>query len=166
MSRAVCDTVMWFNPMQPAIDKPLQSLDRIAYLIAPVACVALIAVFSSFTGDGQGSALSEALWILVSNGATTLAWVLAAIGYGLPLRMWLANRARDAMALQIALGIALLLALDAALGALGVLQSPWTAWGLIVVGLVLAAAQLARWLRSPHHLSPPDWLMWSWLPGT
>jgi hypothetical protein len=135
--------------------------------LAPLALILLMWWFARWTGAGRGSAAADAAWLLVSASWPGLLWIGAAIGLGLPLRMLLLRAAKNQLPLQIALGFAAMLFLDATLGAIGALQIGGSvgAWLLTGLGCALAAAQLARWVTMRPRLAAPNALVWTCLPA-
>jgi hypothetical protein len=143
---------------------PVGAGDRLALLLAPILLIILIVLFSGLTGQDQG-AISETAWILLTSAPLAALWLLAAIGFGYPLRTLLAKGAHEGLCIQIALGVAALMTLDAALGALGVLQNFWIAWAVIAVGFISVAVQIAHALRNQFQMARPHWLIWTCLPA-
>lgn len=137
-------------------------------LIGAGAVVIGISVLASWTGPDAPPARSEAWAVLGTTLPLAAMWLAAAIGFGWPLRFWLAPNAEDSLGLQIGMGVAALLTLDAALGSLGVLQlgASLGAWTLTLIGLALLAMQIAHAMRSPRApLHFPPWILWTAAPA-
>ena len=136
-------------------------LDRIALGLGPALGLVILLWLTTHTGS-DSSATLDAIWILCTEGPLALMWIVAAVGLGWPLRRLLVREASDGLILQICLGVAAMLTLDAALGAAGALQ--WGrsagAWALIAIGGGLAVAQLIRWARENPQVNAPSWPMW------
>jgi len=112
---------------------------------------ASLLVVGAVAGGGAATLLASAS--LVTELPLVLAWVVAAFGLGWPLRRALLGSGRASprtAALQVGLGIAAALAVDAALGALGIL-GPIPAWSITLAGGVLAL--LCAW-RDPPRCAP------------
>ncbi|MCH6550872.1 MAG: hypothetical protein IH804_02510, partial [Planctomycetes bacterium] len=150
---------------------PLESgsrIDRLGMVGGPLLVIALMGVLSGWTGAGRGHAGLEAAWVLLRALPWALGWLVAAIGFGWPLRRLLAGDGRAGFAIQVGLGVAGLLILDAALGALGVLQIGGSlgAWLLLVAGLALAAEQARRWYTGDDRPLPyVPWPVWTAAPA-
>jgi len=92
---------------------------------AALALLLLAFVFvwaASWTGPDRDSALLDAIYVLATSLPRAALWLGAAAGLGVAAR-WLVRSwvPLDGL-LQLTIGVALLLILDAALGALGILQ--------------------------------------------
>ena len=95
----------------------------------------------------------SAVGVLLNSTPLALAWLAAALGLGWPLVRLLVPESGDRI-LQLGLGVAALLVLDAALGASGILSGPG-AWTLTLIGIALALEQLRREGSAPlGHLMP------------
>ena len=86
------------------------SNNKSAYRLAPLAIglfalIAFIALFSGWTGQDQASNANDTLWVLLTSGPWALAWIVAAIGIGWPLQIWLTPNAEDKFSLQVGLGV-------------------------------------------------------------
>jgi hypothetical protein len=102
---------------------------------------------SGWTGPDQPSAMIDLIWVLLTAGPLAAIWLLAAIGLGWPLRKLLANDSPDAMWIQIGLGIAAMMTLDAALGALGVLHWCGSIGGWTIMGAGGALVVVQLWIH-------------------
>jgi hypothetical protein len=110
---------------------------------------------SAATGDH--SAFLRGGSALLTECPAPLAWVLAACGFGWPLRRVLIGRdetSSRSASLQLGLGIAAALTMDVALGSLGLLGSA-VAWGITLAGVVLA---LLCWRFDPPRAAPTSLL--------
>jgi len=118
-------------------------------IAGPVVVLAMVGWLAGHGGRTDSSGAAEAVMILLTSGPWALGWLLAAIGLGWPLRRRLLPDHTDALAIQVGLGVAAMITLDAALGAVGVLQwgGAGGAWALIVVGIALLIEQLRRSTR-------------------
>jgi len=93
---------------------------------------------------------------------------LGALGLGLPLRAWLAPRAKHRIITQLALGLGAMLMLDWLLAACGWLN-PWTAWAVCGLGTAVITYHFAdpatreRW--HPDHWPSPPWTVLLGLPA-
>jgi len=106
----------------------------------------LAAWFSTWTGPDNPAAFGEMLLVVTGSAPYALLWMAASFGLGWPLQQWLLAGARHAFAARLGLGVAAMLALDAGLGALGVLQIGGSggAWALLIAGILVLAFQLVR----------------------
>src|SRR6185436_9802153 len=105
-----------------------QRLDSLGALAGVGAIVVLVYIMSNWVGaDGRAVTL-DTVWILLTSLPMAVAWLAAAIGFGWPLRRMLARESQHALALQIALGVAVMLVIDAELGAVGFLAIRLVAW--------------------------------------
>ncbi len=140
---------------------------------APIACaVALLGLVAIAGSLGRGACAGPltALGVVVSNlalcGGPVLAFVLAGAGYGRLARpLFRGSDERDAI--QLGVGLAILLAGAHALGAIGLLD-PIPALVLVGAGLALLAHQLwpgARRLAGEHLALPGLGGWWAALPG-
>ena len=128
---------------------------------------------ASLSAFGQSQFLA-AVAVVLSDLPFAGGWLLSAYGWGWPLAR-IVQRARGSCEgdsiVQWGLGVALLLWLDHALGAAGVMQAAGgaAAWGLIAAGIALALishrfeAKHAR--HGPERLPPnhPPSAAWPWL---
>jgi hypothetical protein len=144
-------------------------LDRSARLLGPVALVAIMLFLAGRTGPDAPSAAADLILVLATAGPLALAWIVAAIGLGRVLRGWLVPRAAtDGMWIQVGLGIAIMLALDAALARLGLLTagSGLVAGLVLLAGIALAAEQAARgWAARTADRVMPRWITWTAAPA-
>lgn len=105
--------------------------------------------------------------IAIWAGLPAAAYLGAAVGWGRVLRP-LYRRASDTLALQVGVGLALLLTLSHFFGVVGLFAGfgGWAiALGLVLVGLALGAHQLVRWRRSRAASSQPANAWWWALAG-
>jgi 4-amino-4-deoxy-L-arabinose transferase-like glycosyltransferase len=133
--------------------------DRLLMLLGPLVVVVLIVWLAGFCGPDRPHAFAEALWVLFTSMPLALCWLLAAFGYGWPLRRWLLGEGSDWAAIDMGLGVAFMLVLDAGLGAMGILQQSGGlgAWVVVLVGFGLVIAQLRRVLRPSAMVPWPAW---------
>jgi hypothetical protein len=134
----------------------------------PLAVLALIVWLAGRTGPDQPHAAGRAVGVLLTAGPWAIGWLMAAVGFGWPLRRLLAPGGRHGSAIQIGLGVAVLLTLDAGLGALGLLQwgGSLGAWALLLAGVALVAEQARRRLRRGGlSVWPQPWLIWTAAPA-
>lgn len=106
-----------------------------------------------------GSPLSVRSWLAPTGGGLVLCWLLAALGYGGALLWWLRRGAADelgsdrtrcaGLALSLALGCGVMMALDQCVGTLGGFSAgnAWTAWTLMGLGWGLLAVRAAARMR-------------------
>ena len=109
-------------PMDAAPVEAPRRIDRLAMVAGPLVVLALTGWFAGWTGPDQPHGGGDTARFLLTSAPWAIGWLAAAIGYGWPLRRLLAGESRDALAIQAGLGVAAMLFLDAALGAIGVLQ--------------------------------------------
>jgi hypothetical protein len=103
------------------------------------------------------TSLSSVLYTLIRAGAPALAYLAAAAGLG-RLASPLVRGSSQAAALQVATGLALLLSLSHLLGVFGVLTQP-VALGVVIIGIVLLAHQLAGLRDQSRPTLAPAWLL-------
>ncbi|MCH7797610.1 MAG: hypothetical protein IID28_04075 [Planctomycetes bacterium] len=137
----------------------LETDSRLAMIAGPVVILAMVGWLAGFGGPDASAGGAEAAWILLTSTPWALGWLLAAVGLGWPLRCWLLGCHPDALAIQVGLGVAAMMVLDAGLGALGVLQWGGSigAWALIVIGLGLLTRQLRLASRTAPVLPLLAW---------
>jgi hypothetical protein len=111
-----------------------------------VAVTVLIAIFAGWTGEDDTHMGSDAFAVLLTNLPWVVAWLCCAFGLGWPIRFMLVRNADEATAIQLALGIALLLVLVAFLGRIGMLQFGGNigACALLLFGIGLGIEQFRR----------------------
>ncbi|MHC4711229.1 MAG: hypothetical protein ACYTA3_12635 [Planctomycetota bacterium] len=133
--------------------------DRLLMLVGPLVVVVLIVWLAGFSGPDRPHAFAEALWVLFTSAPLALCWLVAAFGYGWPLRRWLLDEGPDWAAIDMGLGVAFMLIVDAGLGALGILQQSggFGAWVVVLIGFGLVIAQLRRVLRPSAMVPWPAW---------
>ncbi|MCH8316426.1 MAG: hypothetical protein IIA64_10670, partial [Planctomycetes bacterium] len=110
--------------MDHANDHRPDRLDRLGLIAGPLAVLILFVWFAGWTGPARPQAGVSAIIVLLSSAPWALGWLVAAYGLGWPLQRLLDPRGDDPFVVQLGLGIAAMFIIDAALGALGVLQ-----WG-------------------------------------
>jgi len=130
---------------------------------AALALLLLAFVFvwaASWTGPDRDSALLDAIYVLATSLPRAALWLGAAAGLGVAAR-WLVRSwvPLDGL-LQLTIGVALLLILDAALGALGILQmggqtvAGWIFTGIAFIPLLIALTRRARERLQLHIRAP------------
>jgi len=139
--------------------------DRLAAAVGSGVIVILIGVMSGWVGSDGTPVTFEAFQTLLTGFWRPLLWLGAAIGLGWPLRHWLARNASHPAALQTALGVALMLVLDATLGALGWLTSSAIAWCVTVAGVGLLLTQMIRVREVVMDRVLPDVCAWACAPA-
>ena len=154
--------------MDHANDHRPDRLDRLGLIAGPLAVLILFVWFAGWTGASRPHAGVPALFVLLRSVPWAIGWLVAAYGFGWPLRRWLDPKADDPFVVQLGLGIAVMLILDAALGSLGALQWGGSigAWTLLLIGIGLAFAQ--RRLDMPTSDQPAStvpWLFWMAAPA-
>jgi hypothetical protein len=154
------------------IDSRIARLDRLAVVAGPLLVVALIAWLAGWTGPDRAYAALDVAWILLTSLPLAVAWMIAALGFGWPLRRLLLPETTEGPIIQLGLGVAALLWLDASLGSLGWLQlGGWVggsvvAWVVLAGGFLLLAVQLRGSLnRRTQPLPAPPWLVWTAAPA-
>lgn len=138
-----------------------------AALMLAVSLTAAVALALMLGGLDAGV---RAASVLVKGAPIAIAWMVMAFGFGCPLRRLLdPSRRTDAAArrpwgaaIQLTLGVAAALWLDVVLGSLGVLTIPAVAWGMIIVGVVMALLSLRF---TPAPTTPVDRLVIAALPA-
>src|SRR5204863_9791060 len=80
--------------------------------LGPLIVLILLLWFAGWTGNDQTGSAADAAWVLSHAIVWPALWICAAAGFGWPLRLLLAKNSRDGAALQIALGVALMLMID------------------------------------------------------
>ncbi len=131
--------------------------------LATAICAAVFLAASTWTGDDLASNTYPAVYELVSALPWVGLWLAAAGGLGILLRVVLRDALEIDATVQFAAGIALLLVLDAALGALGVLQNramPVGAWVLTVLAIVPVVVTLVRAAKRQVAVRIP--MPWFW----
>jgi 4-amino-4-deoxy-L-arabinose transferase-like glycosyltransferase len=143
----------------PTHYNPAVRADRLLMLVGPLVVVVLIVWLAGFSGPDRPHAFAEALWVLFTSAPLALCWLVAAFGYGWPLRRWLLDEGPDWAAIDMGLGVAFMLIVDAGLGALGILQQSggFGAWVVVLIGFGLVIAQLRRVLRPSAMVPWPAW---------
>lgn len=135
---------------------------------AVAAALALVAFFSAVGSDHDPlTGLAVVVDLLVRAGAAPAAYLLGAFGLGRVFGPALL-RARDPLALQLALGLALMLSLSHLLGWLGLFSGgagPLVALAPTGIGLVAVARQAVRALRSGPIRPTVPWPAALTLPG-
>ena len=118
--------------------------------LGPICLVILFAWMSGWTQSQTSQPEIKALWVLVSSMPLALLWIVAAIGWGWPLRWLLAAKSKDGLFIQIGAGVGILLFLDIALGTSGLLQAGGSlgAWIVLLIGWILLAEQGRRWFST------------------
>ena len=154
--------------MDHANDQRPDRLDRLGLIAGPLAVLILFVWFAGWTGPARPHAGLPAIIVLLSSIPWALGWLVGAYGLGWPLQRWLDPRGDDPFVVQLGLGIAAMLILDAALGALGVLQwgGSLGAWTLLLTGIALAIVQ--RRYPAPavdRRPSSVPWLLWMAAPA-
>ncbi len=145
----------------PPVDEPRAAgtlLDRRAMVAGSAGVVAILALLAARTGPDRSTALADAAWVLLTSGPWAAGWIVAAAGMGRPLRWLLLGAGPCPAVVQIGLGVAAMMTLDAALGSLGLLQWGGSigAWALIAAGFALLLPQvrgLARGWPAPPLLA-------------
>ena len=142
-------------------------LDRLGLIAGPLAVLILFVWFAGWTGPAPHAGV-RAIIVLLSSTPWALGWLVAAFGLGWPLQRLLDPRGDDPFVVQLGLGIAAMLIIDAALGALGALQWGGSigAWTLLLTGIALAIVQ--RRYPAPtvdRTPSPVPWLFWMAAPA-
>lgn len=128
----------------------------------------LFAWLAGWTGTVRPHAGGSAIIVLLSSTPWALGWLVAAYGLGWPLQRWLDQEPDDPFVVQLGLGIAAMLIIDAALGALGALQwgGSLGAWTLLLTGIALAIVQ-RRYPAPAVNRTPSSlpWLVWMAAPA-
>ena len=151
------------NPIEPIAAN--HRGDRLAAAVGVASIVFLIGMMSGWVGTDGTPVTYEACETLLKGLWRPLLWLGAAIGLGWPLRLWLARDASQPAALQTALGVALMLILDATLGALGWLTSPALAWCITIAGVGLLLIQMLRVRDVVLDRVLPDACAWACAPA-
>jgi len=145
------------------------SLGSRAAMLAGLVAIAIVFVIAAgWTGPDDPTALWPALDSLIRALPITALWLAAAVGFGWPARHLLFPHAGDALLLQTAVGIAILLWLDASLGALGILFAAGSAgaWVTTAIGLALLGWHIKSHVRlSDQPRLRPHWLWWTAAPA-
>ncbi|MEE9130121.1 MAG: hypothetical protein V3T84_08890 [Phycisphaerales bacterium] len=143
-------------------------LDRLGLIAGPLAVLILFVWLAGWTGPARPHAGASAIIVLLSSTPWALAWLVAAFGLGWPLQRLLDRRGDDPFVVQLGLGIAAMLIIDAALGALGALQwgGSLGAWTLLLTGIALAIVQ-RRYPAPAVNRTPSSvpWLLWMAAPA-
>ena len=154
--------------MDHANDHRPDRLDRLALIAGPLAVLILFVWFAGWTGPARPHAGVSAIIVLLSSTPWALGWLVAAFGLGWPLQRLLDPRGDDPFVVQLGLGIAAMLIIDAALGALGVLQWGGSigAWTLLLTGIALVIVQ-RRYPAPAADRTPSSvpWLVWMAAPA-
>lgn len=139
-----------------------RSLNRRA-LLALGAFVALIVLLAAPGSPDWIAAGATVAALTLSAGVLAGLWMAGAIGLGRAFAPALSriNEPRTRWALQTALGVALMLSLAHALGALGLLNR-WSAWAPTLIGMVALVHQVRS--RRVEERTTPGW-RWPWWAG-
>ncbi|MCA9292010.1 MAG: hypothetical protein KDA25_12840, partial [Phycisphaerales bacterium] len=135
----------------------------VATLAGGVAVVGLMALLATRTHPGAPARFDALVATLVVGAPFALLWILAAAGYGTAIvRPSAPGAARAEAGLVVGVGIAVLLTVDAALGALGVLHLGGGIGGWIVIagGLGLLGRVVWHARRSELGGAPMDAIVW------
>ncbi len=137
----------------------VETESRLAMITGPVVILAMVGWMAGHGGPAASGGAAEAAWVLLTSGPWAVGWLLAAVGLGWPLRRRLLRDHPDGLAIQVGLGVAAMITLDAALGAIGALQwgGAGGAWALIVIGIALLIEQLRHGTRRAPVLPIVVW---------
>lgn len=136
-----------------------ESTRRATVGVGAVATAGLVVWLSTWTGQsGIADTTATLPTVLAESLPFALLWAGAAWGYGRVVRRWLLPDAANGWALEFGLGAGVLLILDAALGALGILQAGHgiAAWLLIAGGAALALVMHGRLVSDEAPLDDPS----------
>ncbi|MEE9294551.1 MAG: hypothetical protein V3W34_06290, partial [Phycisphaerae bacterium] len=154
--------------MDHANAHPPDRLDRLGLIAGPLAVLILFVWFAGWTGPARPQAGVSAIIVLLSSAPWVLGWLVGAFGLGWPLQRLLDPRGDDPFVVQLGLGVAAMLIIDAALGALGALQWGGSigAWTLLLTGIALAIVQ-RRYPAPAVDRTPSSlpWLVWMAAPA-
>ncbi len=141
--------------IEPVRDQRSAMATAAPFAAAGVALLAGLA-WASDDPAGRSSAWAALLLTLIVDGALVGAWFIAAAGLGRVVHAATLGPTHKCPASQVALGAGAMIVLAWALGWAGWLNG-FTAWGLVVVGLALAAAGLIK-----HRDMKPtaSWALW------
>jgi hypothetical protein len=149
-------------PATPA-PSPLAAVNRLVLIISVLVLGVMMALLAGRTGEPGDDRAFDLMVVLPGAALWAGLWLVAAMGYGWPLRRWLLPESRDGLLIQAALGVAALMTQDAALGALGLLFLGGSAgtWLLTAIGWALLLVQVLRhrsaW-RGEIRFPLPHWL--------
>lgn len=146
--------------------------DKAALVVGPL----LIGALLLFMGGSEYAGMDAVLTVASSLPVVAM-WLAASVGFGWLLRVWLIGDSAHAMPLQLSLGIAAMLTIDAALGRMGLLQIGGMvgAWAVVIAGITLLVVNLWR-IRSAASdngaaraaqiiIAAPPWLIWTAAPA-
>jgi len=136
-----------------------------ATILLGILVVATLTLIASWSGGGSESVLITGLKVAGRSGITTVAWLLAAIGWGAWCLRLTPRRLRSELGplprllAAAGMGAPLLLWLASALGTAGLLDGT-TGWALVVVGLI-GLVMAVRTSNDREGIGLSD----GWLPG-
>lgn len=139
----------------------------VALWTLPAFIIALLLTRADLSAFDQNTFVNV-LFALLRDGALAGVWFVAAFGFGSALKFALFRARHWPLSVQWAIGIALLLFIDHALGAAGLLQSASSAlaWATIAIGWIAVLIALAKHktskpvAESAESMSGP-WPWWS-----
>ncbi len=143
-------------------------LDRLGLIAGPVVVLILLVWFAGWTGPERPHAGLPALYVLLRATPWAIGWLAAAYGFGWPLRRWLDPQNEEPFVVQLGLGIAAMLIIDATLGAIGALQWGGSvgAWTVLLIGIALAFTCLRLGPSDSDRSAPTvPWLFWMAAPA-
>lgn len=147
---------------------------RAARLAGPVGLSAItilgalaLSCFGLTPGTSTSLGPISVLMLLFYAGALALAYLLGAMGLGRPLASLLAPGSAHRQWIQLGLGLAAMLWISHLLGMCGLLSGPGlmpriVGWGVVVLGLILLADQVARGPLRPERwpVLPASAMLW------
>jgi len=140
-------------PTEPIAEARGAGERRLAWAAAAAMFVAGLAFVADGPEPGDSMWLAASL-ALLGESLLVVLWLAAAAGFGMALARLIFGRARPAAPLQLALGVAAMIALAWALGTAGWLNT-WSAWALNGTGWALWVFMLKG------RFTPPGPLPWT-----